>query len=362
MWPEWDRTNHEKDYVMSTVKLGWTLVNTTDSPGRRRQIMFCMCQKTELKFECIYPKESDELGIEEVFVDPKECHIKKVVLVEEINEQAAIEFLKQKDWINESENVMLDVDEDFFGCSYVIKPLLDTNISMEKVRSVDDNLRTIICPKTTIHEEQTNKLILQTVALIRQQKACNIKHSSKCLDSSLKVATDEYLTKLLKDAKRTNKTNFCFYRGKQVNYRYYVKRFVTGLSKFTTEQLRIIYEIGFCSTTTPKTLRIFGEPEFGLCYGANTPAESAVTEFNPTSDNITKRGVILGNVFSELKNYLPKVVTLCRSIRDGYTPRQYFTRIENDILTSLNNTFRNIKLYYDKDLLGGKKGRPVQQQ
>ena len=357
VWPEWDRENHKEDYAMSTVKLGWTQVNTTDSP--HREVMFCMCQKTEDNFECIYPKGNDEEGIVEVFIEPEDCHIKKVALVEEIHEQKAITFLKKRDWLSESENVMLDIDEDFFGCSYVIKPLLDTNISMDTVKAIDENLRVIVCPKTTTHEEETNRIILKVVSLIRQQKLCSFRRTPNCLKtigSTSKAA--KFLTKLLTEAHESNKTNFCFYRGKRVNYPYYANLFVKGLSELTTEQLKLIYEIGFCSTTTPKTLRVFGEPEFGLCYGANTPLESAVTEFNPTVDDITERTEILGNLFTQLMNYSPRFVTLCRSVRDGYTPRKHFTRIENDTLTTLSDAFGSIKLHYDKDLLGGKKGRP----
>lgn len=359
VWPEWDRKNHEKDYVMSTVKLGWTMANITGVS--RLQKTFCMCQRTDEKLECIYPKDSDEDGVEEVYIDPDDCHIRKVVIVEEINELKAIAFLK-RDWINESENILLDIDEDFFGCSYVIKPLLDTDISIDSIGDIDNNLRRIICPKTTFQESHTNKIILQTILLIIRQKSCRVspKKAEKCKDSDMNLKPDIHLINLLAHANNRNKTHICVYHGRQIRIQFFIKRFVRGLLNLSIEQLRIVHQIGFCSTTTPKTYQLYGPPDFGLCYGANTPFESAVTEFNPTADDIQKRSDILKSIVQNTKQYTPKFVTLCRSVRDGYTPRQHFSTIEREVLTSLNDSFRNINLVYDEDLLDGKEGRLIQ--
>lgn len=357
VWPEWDRKNHEKDYVMSTVKLGWTVVNSTES--KLPEVMFCMCQKTEVKIQCMYPKDRDEEGVDEVLIEPETCHIKKVVLVEEINELKAISFLKDKDWIHESETVILDIDEDFFGCSYVIKPLLDTNASINSVRLIDENLRRTVCPRTTLQEKKTNHLILEVVSLLILQKTCQVwpQHSEECKGPNIEIEPATYLVNLLTNANIINETKVCIYSGKHRRFENFATRFIAGLLKLTIEQLEIVHDIGFCSTTTPKTLDIYGLPEFGLCYGANTPLESAVTEFNPTILDIKKRSVILRSILRNTKQYSPKIVTLCRSMRDGYTPRKFFKTIENGILTSLENTFTNINLHYDSDLLDGKAGR-----
>ena len=359
VWPEWDRKNHEKDYVMSTVKLGWTLANSTES--NKLEMTFCMCQKTEVKIECMYPKDRDENGVEEVMIDSEKCHIKKTILVEEINEAMAVSFLnqKQKEWIQKSESVILDIDEDFFGCSYVIKPLLDANVSADSLKMIEENLRRIVCPKSTPHETNTNKIMLEIVSLLILKKSCQtgLKSVSECKDSKLDLNPDMHLVNLLTTANNRNETNLCIKKGKQPRFTNFVKRFIIALSKLTAEQLQIIHQIGFCATTTPKTLDIYGLPEFGLCYGANTPLESAVTEFNPSFDDIKKRSVVLRSIIQNSKRYSPKFITLCRSMRDGYTPRQFFTIIENEILTSLKDAFPNISLHYDEDLLDGKAGR-----
>lgn len=361
VWPEWDRVNHEADYEMFSVQVGWTMANVSDSPYLHKT--FCMCQKSEEKVECIYPSDSEEKGVEEVYIKPEDCHTKKVVLVENIHELKAIEFLKQNDWINESESILLDIDEDFFGCSYVIKPLLDTNVSIDTIREIEENLRRIICPKSTFQETQTNKIILKILSLMIRQKSCQaeIKDTTKCKDSNLNLKPEVHLIDLLTNAFKLKETNICVYNGRQIKIQIFVKRFVKGLSRLTIEQLRIMHQIGFCSTTTPKTLHYFGPPEFGLCYGANTPLETAVVEFNPTAGDIKKRSGILRDIIQNMRQYSPQFVTLCRSVRDGYTPRQFFSTIENEILTTLEKTFRNVNLTYDRDLLDGKEGRILKQ-
>ena len=358
VWPEWDRKNHEKDYVMSTVKLGWLLSNNTET--KKPELEFCMCQKSGIKIECMYIKEGEDDGVEEVMIEPEICHIKKTILVEEINEAMAVSLLKQNKWIQQSENIILDIDEDFFGCSYVIKPLLDANVSAESLKMIEENLRRIVCPISTFHETSSNKIMLEIISLLMLKKSCQtgLKTVSECNDANLDLNPHKQLVHLLTNAVRRNETNLCSKNVNNPRLQFFIKRFINGLSRLTVEQLKIIHQIGFCSSTTPKTLDIYGLPEFGLCYGANTPLESAVTEFNPTLADIKNRSKILRGIIQNLKQHYPKFVTLCRSVRDGYTPRQFFTTIENEILTSLKEAFQNIKLHYDEDLLDGKVGRP----
>ena len=362
VWPEWDRKNHEKDYTKSEVKLGWMLGNNTES-NQKRKLTFCMCQNTGIKIECMYLQEGEEDGVEEVLIEPETCHIKNTVQVEEINEAIAVSLLNKEQWIQQSENVILDIDEDFFGCSYVIKPLLDANASFDALKRIDEYLMRIVCPLSTTHETNANKIMLDFVSLLLLRKSCqtDLINISECNNVDLNVNPETHLVQLLSNAKERNEINLCSKNVKSPRLLVFIKRFINGLSKLTTEQLKIIHQIGFCSSTTPKTLDIYGLPEFRLCYGANTPLESAVTEFNPTLDNVNNRAKIFRSIMLNLKQHSPKFVTLCRSVRDGYTPRNFFTTIENEILSSLKETFPHIKLHYDKDLLDGAAGRPNKQ-
>ena len=52
------------------------------------------------------------------------------------------------------------------------------------------------------------------------------------------------------------------------------------------------------------------------------------------------------------------LVTVSRSVRDGYTPRSLAGRIEDGVLTALRRQRRSgaMTVVYDSDLLGGRDG------
>jgi len=54
----------------------------------------------------------------------------------------------------------------------------------------------------------------------------------------------------------------------------------------------------------------------------------------------------------------PLLVTVCRSVRDGYTPRSLAAHIETGILSALRRQRRSgtMTVIYDNDLLAGRGG------
>ena len=353
VWPEWDRVNHDMNYVSAWFKLGWTAVAPEFSSRTSTYFCSCMVDNDNVTFECAYYNED----MERVVIKSEQCVIKHTVFYEEVHELTAVSLLSQKQWIKKSESIFLDIDEDFFGCSYVIQPLLDSNITMEWLEDIDDRLRLILCPETTDQEAETNQILLQTVSLLLLQKTCRQDKKSKCPDSGLRLQVEDVLNDLLSNAHKENKTQLCVRGGKMVKYEFFTKRFVRELSSLTPEQLRIMQGVGFCLVTTPKDMQMYRPQGFGLCYGANTPTNSAVTVFNPTAKDIKKRSLIMKLMTEAMKYNPPKFVTLCRSGRDGFTPVKYFSTIENAILSHLNDTFKNTYVKYDTDLMGGEKGR-----
>ena len=51
------------------------------------------------------------------------------------------------------------------------------------------------------------------------------------------------------------------------------------------------------------------------------------------------------------------VGTVCRSVRDGYTPRRGWIQIEKAVLAVLEKT--GDRVHFDEGLLGGLDGRPL---
>ena len=354
MWPLWDKENHDTDYESFLMTIGWTIANS--SASEEPNVFLCECYTVLRHTECHFLNHDHET----VSVDPDKCTFKRTVQFEIVSELKAVEFIKEDTWIFETDKVILDIDEDFYGCSYAIKPLLDANVTMKQVEAIDDNLNAMICPETTVHETQTNKIFQQVVALIRLQKLCRTENLDNCSKNSLKLKPELLLHKLLTSALDRDETKLCTDDENQtVDYQDLAAKFMQEVSVLTAGQLSKIEEIGFCSSTTPKALHMFYPFKFGLCYGANTPGESMITEYNPHSRDILRRSLVLKVIIKNLKCCRPKIVSICRSVRDGFTPRKYFTKIEKDILTVLNDTFKMTNVHYDIDLLGGKDGRPI---
>ena len=73
---------------------------------------------------------------------------------------------------------------------------------------------------------------------------------------------------------------------------------------------------------------------------------------------IQDRSMKLFRLFHTVR-FKPRVVSIARSVRDGYTPRGSFRRIERDLLYILRTVYPQISeptIIYDPNLLGGRHG------
>lgn len=357
VWPSWDSVNHDNQYIMSTLSLGW--ISGRDSNERA----FCMCMKNETTVECrtltdtgINKTEATPEADEGFLVPRNNCFIKKIIIVEEIHENKALNFFGKPDWIDKSENILVDIDEDYYGCTYAIKPLLNVNLSFKDIQRLDGTIKTNLCPITTIQEKESDIFLTDLISVMRIKRACQLDrtlaNTTRCQKAAL--AHTQFTRQL--NASVINKTISTCVR---TNIMQFVCNLILILSKYRIKQLIALQTTGFCSNTSPKTFLIYDNKRFGICYGANTPMETAILEHEPSGSEIVTRSNLLNGLYKKLDQYSPQLVTISRSMRDGYTPRMYFEQIEKYILAGLNTTLdRHIKVHYDKDLLGGKSGWP----
>ncbi|KAL3876971.1 hypothetical protein ACJMK2_034743 [Sinanodonta woodiana] len=349
VWPHWDQVNHESKHRKYHMQIGWAAVNDPQNPGQKMKT-FCMCQTNGTESECMYQSTESEEGWAGKKIPAESCHVRKGFNVEEVHELQAMKVFNDKDLILKTDNVILDIDEDFYGCTYAIQPLLDANVTLSMVKEMDNLIENIFCPKTTEHEKNSDKLLWEVIENIKLKRKC--KQTRTCKLEKLNV-----LKGLLNSLQTANNIKTCENQGK-LRLKL-VTLLVKQLENLTDTQLDAMQETGFCSSTTPKTLPIFGARMFGICYGANTPNDTAVITYMPPLKEVEKRTMILQKLLSKINKFSPKLVTLCRSMRDGYTPRKFFHQIEKDILHSLSVSMQqDLIIHYDKDLLGGVKGWP----
>ena len=68
---------------------------------------------------------------------------------------------------------------------------------------------------------------------------------------------------------------------------------------------------------------------------------------------LSDRVIFLGDI-------VPLMVTVCRSLRDGYTPREYWHELERSVLNDVSKmaarASRSTKVTFDRDLFNGEEG------
>lgn len=124
----------------------------------------------------------------------------------------------------------------------------------------------------------------------------------------------------------------------------------------SAKQIATLKKIGFCLTTTINSYLPLTNPGFQICMGSNTPVDSMVLAHRPTKNETILRTSTLLKILNSL--HRPRLVTVCRSVRDGYTPRFQYYLIEHGVMKAISSVFSNVKVHYDPWLLGGKHGWP----
>lgn len=418
IWPKWTDHLHSSPDLLMQMEVGWAQV---EGFNRNKYKVFCMCfhNETIKARECIYvPLHLTERT--EISIKAQLCHIKKSFVYKEIREDLAYQKLYKGKLISSSDSILLDIDEDFYGCAFASKPLLDANISMDHIHKLDSMLLRLFCPQDATQEQEADKMLVTVLGIFRKASTCL--ESNNIVNNRTNMQTKAG-GKISDGHVRGNKVTFSPYHGqskpKLTGYphtslnkvdmgtanRSSVKKIPTGvkckdnsqavmkevefiLKKYlwqsknsvacgkrtqqserllkellnnfkqhSQRQLRSLQYVGFCLASSYTPVKQ-SRAHFHICHGLNYPDNSAVDVYIPPLSEIHQRTKLLQDILSPLRGRKTCMATVCRSVRDGYTPRRYFNKIESDVLKTLNTTFKNLQLRYATNLLGGKRGWP----
>lgn len=338
VWPEWDHINHNASKSSGTIQIGWTIVQQS-SLGAEKD--FCMCITDETGQKCMFFSE-DETN-PEVEMENDLCFVKRSIGFTEIREDLAVEYLNS---IHKNVDIILDIDEDFFGCEYASQPLFDH--AVPNIEVLDSFLNQLCCPMNPPAEKVLDNFLTDLIEFIKLNN-CRFEKHRECRNNLWNKIKQFYLNKssllrshLCSDALKNTTLLFDLI----------IKEFLE-LNKF---QLSAIQTVGFCLSTTHKTYQLLNPSLFGLCKGANSPNETVVTEHRTNRKEVHTRGELINNILGVFRRNPPKFVTVCRSIRDGYTPRKYFKDIEYLVLKAIRSNYPDTRVFYDDGLLNGKTG------
>ncbi|CAC5423842.1 unnamed protein product [Mytilus coruscus] len=353
IWPEWDKKNHNSSYSVQHNQIGIANVKRRDNTQYEVSVYVNSQQKSSL-YNCYYPDyESDNATA--ISIPKHKCRVQRTYTVEEIQENVAVKYVNNAKWLLNNEEIILDLDEDYYGCVYASQPLLDLGVKEVELKHINNYLDKLICPKSLVQERYVDNILTTALDLFKRFYTCQNPKQPVAINKNcpkLAKITSEVNAYLQKILWQNKKIHLCSKQHHAVKYA--ISEIIHSFQKLGIKQLKAMQRVGFCLNTSPKTYKVTFPPRYGICMGANTPSDSSVLIHNPTRKEITERTATLQNILKSLKAKSVKFVTICRSSRDGYTPRRFFKLIESDIMASLNKTFNNnCVAHYDGGLLGG---------
>ena len=323
MWiyPSWDKQNEFNEYNVFLFEIG---ILTTKTDADKNKI-FCECHTPvnkhthevmkDAEVECSYLDESKTVSEMDVKIKKEDCQIKRKLMFEVIIDELALEVFEKSAWVHKPNNIILDIDEDYFGCERGGTPLEKTSTPWSVVERLDILINDLVCSKNPIHEEAGDKMMKDLVASVIE--VCRLTGYNMCNVSTLDIV-DQVKEPVLRQFSLMPRL-FCHDKSRSVVL---LQRIVEVLKTLKYNQLIALAELGFCMNTSPATLGFAeGNAEFKICHGANTPNDTVVVIYTPDQDEVTRRMGLLKSILKHVTDMKPNIVTLCRSVRDGYTPR-----------------------------------------
>ena len=357
IYPSWD-SSVDSIYESKTVGLGW--MHLAIDGNLRKHL--CICTKpvvggtAQCLYEDPYPKASQQ---EVELEDPSMCNIVRRYTVEHIVEYLALNKLQgNSGWLGKPESIILDIDEDYFGCELGAEVLLDAGVRWTSVLNLSKKVAAFFCPKIIEHESLCNHLMRAVMKTMMDVHSKNGREDA--LKDMCNVASVEMRSiseDIIKRFSRDEPNVLCSNGENRVKENW--ESVMAALCMFNRRDFEAVVDLGFCLSTSPSSMG-FGTPGVGLlevCHGANTPNDTVVFLHTPEDKEIDGRMTHLGQILSIIDSRnTPRFVTVCRSVRDGFTPRKHFDRIESGILNIFQQLPTTYNVFYDQNLLGGQGG------
>ena len=372
IYPSWDSST-ESIYEKKTVGLGWMHL-TVDGAVEKH---LCVCAQMidgGLK-DCLYEDPSPQKADPEVELeDPSKCNIMKHYTVEHVVEFVALDKLqKEKDWLGEPQNVILDIDEDYFGCELGAKVLIDAGVRWKPVLKLSRQIAEFFCPKSIEHESLSNHVMHTVMKAMIKNNSNRLQNLQMCNAASVKMHSiaksiikkflrDEPSIFCLDDKTEQDETENDETKNDKIEHRSVEDRWesvMNSLCMFSLREFEAVMDLGFCLSMSPASTGFSTQGALQVCHGSNIPNDTVVFLHSPEVNEVEGRMTHLNEMLRIVDTVNPpKFVTVCRSVRDGYTPREHFTRIESGIVKIFQQLSMPYSVSYDENLLGGRGGWP----
>ena len=253
------------------------------------------------------------------------------------------ESLISKVYSGGKQSLILDIDEDYFGVELPGGVLNSTGADFRALMEMSQTSAALVCNVINLKDEKLVNFMFRGVVseLLRF-----------CAVNRCKLADAIRIVEKLRVDKRYHYL-FCGYEGKPKIWR----QFAESLAALRPSDLRLVLLEGWCAEVPLRFLKTGCSVRF--CVGHNTPDQVSIALFTPSDRDIDQRARQLAGLLRRIHAIgPPAIVTLCRSSKDGYTPRHLQRRIEAAILKAFSDISDAYAVHYDEFLWGGSRGWP----
>lgn len=373
-WPSWDAGAHDVDSMHNILQVGTTRqkMKAQDDP----ELAFCSCISNSHGTECSFMNRTDPL--DDAFINETECAVRIKGVFENARDNVTMANLRRSDeWIphkssSSSSSFILDFDEDFFGTeSPADVILLESGLQWKQILQVTDITSQLFCPTSVKAETASDQLVGALIdAVVMDCKTPfhpNLPYQSGKGGACETVLKDisSFVEAFLQRTLDVNLNLLC--SGDKAILLRRIKSLANLFISFDALQLKTLQRVGFCMRASPNTLYFEHITEFhtfGVCCGWNTPNDTVVTYHYPGSSEINFKLKQLQRMLATRNFPTPGIVTIARSMRDGYTSKRHFDLIEDGLIQILGSVFpeKELRIVYDESLMSGKKGRRWQER
>ena len=238
-------------------------------------------------------------------------------------------------------NVILDIDEDYFGVEFPSNDI--SNSALPHLEVLSNISSYIICNVNKRGDEGKANNILRNVVK-EMLKLCSPNNMNNLEMCPIQLSLEASNTlRTIKSSLVCNNNKF---------FKRLVLKFASTLQKLRIVELRQVLDIGWCRA---QPIGVNYTASVRLCPMKADPRFQFV--HTPTKLEFNRRARQLAKIFRHIHSITPpSLVTLSRSTRDGYTPRRLAAQIESAILNAFTALSPRYVVHYDEYLWGGKIG------
>ncbi len=303
----------------------------------------CECEKTSAgNLSCAVVSDRARLQI-----PSSRCTVRQQVEVESIRDvYARTRLPAERGWLGDGP-LLLDIDEAFFGVRMVRSQLLDNGLRWRDVARASDAVAQLFCPKSPAHERLADRWFFELATAL--DLSC-VKSSGAKPEWCLQP--EAALSKFMRPGKANDDVLGDLVCSKDTGDRAFLSLWRV-LRAQASAQISLLRQAGLCFR---QTLRSAQKPKLHLCIGSDDLKDSPIEHY-PSASELEQQFERVQAILSSLPRR-PRLITIARSSRDGYVPRDLQARIEHRLIELILSEFKlkSSDVLFDVHLLNGKQG------